>query len=107
MKAEQEAASIIKNLRPSIRGDFITYLPQPGEVIEFCNALGASVVQLHGDLEASELCSIKQQQPRLAIIKSLVIGLYLCETLLKTVNRTVACMNEYVKKNRFDPNTSS
>jgi phosphoribosylanthranilate isomerase len=104
--SEEEASTIIKSLRPPACGVLITYLNQAGDIVEFCNSLGASVVQLHGDIEASELQSIKEHKPRLAIIKSLVIGLHPIEKLLETVKRTAPYVDAYIT-DTFDPNTGA
>lgn len=69
---------------------------QASEIVEFCNLLGVSIVQLHGNIEATELRTIKEQQPDLAIIKSLVIGLHPTQQLLKLVDRTAAYVDAYI-----------
>ena len=51
--SEQAASRIIRSLRPPTRAVLITYLNHAGDIVEFCHSLGASVVQLHGDIEAA------------------------------------------------------
>jgi phosphoribosylanthranilate isomerase len=104
--SEQAAASIIRGLRPPARGVLITYSGHAAEVVELCDALGASVVQLHGDIDASELRKIRQKHPRLAIIKSLVIGLHSAEKLLEIVERTAPLVDAYIT-DTFDPRTGA
>jgi len=104
--SEQAAASIIRGLRPPARGVLITYLGHAAEVVELCDALGAPVVQLHGDIDASELRKIRQKDPRLAIIKSLVIGLHSAEKLLEIVERTAPLVDAYIT-DTFDPRTGA
>ena len=94
--SEEAACLIIKSLEPAGRGVLITYLNQASEIVEFCNLLGVSIVQLHGNVEATELRTIKEQQPDLAIIKSLVIGLHPTQQLLKLVDRTAAYVDAYI-----------
>jgi phosphoribosylanthranilate isomerase len=72
---EEEAAAIIKSLTPPVFGVLITYLDEASEVAAFCHALGARIVQLHGDIERDELKSLKTLDPNLIVIKSLVIGM--------------------------------
>jgi phosphoribosylanthranilate isomerase len=81
-------------------------LGHAAEVVELCDALGASVVQLHGDIDASELRKIRQKHPRLAIIKSLVIGLHSAEKLLEIVERTAPLVDAYIT-DTFDPRTGA
>lgn len=71
---EAEAAAIIRSLRPPVRGVLITYLDQAEAVIAFCHALGARMVQLHGDISTRELARLRQLDTGLTIIKSLVVG---------------------------------
>jgi phosphoribosylanthranilate isomerase len=104
--SEQEAAAIIRNLRPATRAVLITYLNRAGEIVEFCHSLGASIVQLHGEIDTFELPSIKEREPRLAIIKSLVIGLHPVEQLLDLVQRTASYVDAYIT-DTFDPRTGA
>ena len=104
--SEQEASAIIKKLKPPAHGVLITYLNQADEIVEFCDSLGASVVQLHGDIEVSELRRIKEGQPGLTIIKSLVIGLHPIEKLFELVRRTAPYVDAYIT-DTFDPDTGA
>lgn len=104
--SEQEAARIIRSLEPPSWGVLITYLNKANAIIELCNELGAALVQLHGDIEASELRAIKERQPQLSIIKSLVIGLHPIEKLLEIVGRTVSYVDAYIT-DTFDPDTGA
>jgi phosphoribosylanthranilate isomerase len=54
----------------------ITYLDQAEAIAEFCGALGARMVQLHGDISPAELARLREVDPPLTIIKSLVVGLH-------------------------------
>ena len=104
--SEDEAAAIIRSLKPPTRAVLITYLNRAGEIVEFCQSLGASLVQLHGEIDASELRSIKERHPTLAIIKSLVIGLHPVEQLLELVQRTALYVDAYIT-DTFDPSTGA
>ncbi|MFL5494293.1 MAG: phosphoribosylanthranilate isomerase [Gemmatimonadales bacterium] len=73
---EAEAAAIIRSLRPPARGVLITYLAEADAIADFCRALGATLVQLHGDISSGELARLRQLEPGLTIIKSLVVGLH-------------------------------
>src|SRR5215470_17961982 len=52
--SEEAASLIIRSLEPAGLGVLITYLNQASEIVEFCNLLGVSIVQLHGNIEATE-----------------------------------------------------
>ena len=73
---EAEAAAIIRSFRPPVRGVLITYLDQAEAIGGFCRSLGSRMVQLHGDISAAELARLRELDPGLTIIKSLVQGLH-------------------------------
>jgi phosphoribosylanthranilate isomerase len=104
--SEQAAALIIRSLTPPTRGVLITYLHRAEEVVEVCTSLGVSLVQLHGEIEAAELRSIKEHHPGLALIKSLVIGRHPIEQLLKLIERTAAYVDAYIT-DTYDPQTGA
>ena len=82
---EAEAAAIIRSLRPPVRGVLITYLDQAQAIADFCRALGARMVQLHGDISAAELARLRELDPGLRLIKSLVVGLHRMSVLERLV----------------------
>lgn len=73
---EDEAGHIIRSLRPPARGVLITYLERAPAIADFCRALGARMVQVHGDIDPRELAGLRELDPGLTIIKSLVVGLH-------------------------------
>ena len=73
---EAEAAAIIRSFRPPVRGVLITYLDEAEAIGGFCRSLGARMVQLHGDISAAELARLRELDPGLTIIKSLVVGMH-------------------------------
>jgi phosphoribosylanthranilate isomerase len=104
--SEREAAAIIRNLKPPARAVLITYLNRAGEIVDFCRELDTSIVQLHGDIDASELRRINERAPRLTIIKSLVVGLHPMERLLDLVQRSAPSVDAYIT-DTFDPKTGA
>lgn len=72
--SEADAAEIIRNIPPPAFGVAITYQSDADEIVEFMDHLGASIIQLHGDITAREVERIKQLRPNLKVIKSLVVG---------------------------------
>ena len=73
---EADAADIIRSLQPPARGVLITYLNEAEVIADFCRALGARTVQLHGDIASTELKRLRELDPGLTVIKSLVVGLH-------------------------------
>jgi phosphoribosylanthranilate isomerase len=71
--SEDAAAAIVRTLRPPHAAVLITYLDRAAEVVELCRRLGVRRVQLHGPVPAAELAAIKECDPGLLVIKSLVV----------------------------------
>ena len=82
---EAEAAAIIRSFRPPVRGVLITYLDEAEAIASFCRTLGAGMVQLHGDISAAELARLRELDPGLTIIKSLVVGMHPMSVLERLV----------------------
>ena len=103
---EQEAAAIIKSLTPPVFGVAITYLYEATEIAAFCHALGARIVQLHGDIDRDELKRLKTLDPNLTVIKSLVIGI--CDhKALEAMLRELSPFVDAFITDTFDPKTGA
>ena len=59
---EEEAATIIKSLAPPVFGVLITYIHQASEITALCHALGARIVQLHGDIGRDDLAGGRERE---------------------------------------------
>ena len=103
---EEEAAAIIKSLAPPVFGVLITYLHEASEIAAFCHALGARIVQLHGDIERDELKRLKTLDPNLTVIKSLVIGMHEDKTLEALVSKLSPFVDAFIT-DTFDPKTGA
>jgi len=71
--SEADAAAIIRGLPPSCPGVLITYLDRADAILEFCRQLGARHVQLHGNLPPDQAARLRESDPSLFVIKSLVV----------------------------------
>ena len=103
---EEEAAAIIKSLAPPVFGVLITYLHEASEIAAFCHALGARIVQLHGNIERDELKRLKTLDPNLTVIKSLVIGMHEDKTLEALVSKLSPFVDAFIT-DTFDPKTGA
>lgn len=99
---EDEAAAIIKSLAPPVCGVLITYLSEAGEIAAFCHALGARIVQLHGDIAQTELKRLKTLDPNLTVIKSLVVGMRDDKALEATLQELSPFVDAFIT-DTFDP----
>jgi phosphoribosylanthranilate isomerase len=104
--AEEEAAAIIKSLAPPEFGVLITYLDEASEIAACCHALGARIVQLHGDIDRDELMRLKSLDPNLTVIKSLVIGMRDNNALEAMVSELSPFVDAFIT-DTFDPKTGA
>jgi phosphoribosylanthranilate isomerase len=103
---EEKAAVIIKSLAPPVFGVLITYLSRASEIAAFCHALGARIVQLHGEIDRDELERLKSLDPNLIVIKSLLIGLRHDKALEATVSELSPVVDAFIT-DTFDPETGA
>jgi phosphoribosylanthranilate isomerase len=69
----ENAAEIIRTLKPTASALLITYLNRVEEILDFCKRIGTGMVQLHGSIELPELIRLKLLAPDLTVIKSLIV----------------------------------
>jgi phosphoribosylanthranilate isomerase len=69
----EEVSGIIASLGMGDRAVLITYLEKATEIAELAAMLGCRRVQLHGDITAGEVRRLKNSDPGLFLIKSLVV----------------------------------
>lgn len=84
--SEEEAGTIVSQLSFSNHGILITYLNSAEEIKELSKKIGIKIIQLHGDIAVHELIKLKKIFPESKIIKSLIVGKYSEENLLKSIN---------------------
>ena len=66
--SENMTANIIRNC-----GVLITYLTDAVDISGLCRFLGTNIVQVHGEIDESELSKLRRMAPNLLIIKSLIV----------------------------------
>jgi phosphoribosylanthranilate isomerase len=103
---EREAAAIIRSLTPPVFGVLITYLYEATEIAAFCHALGAPIVQIHGDIDRDELKRLKSLDPSLTVIKSLVVGMSDHKVLEATLRKLSPFVDAFIT-DTFDPKTGA
>ncbi|MFW5837776.1 MAG: phosphoribosylanthranilate isomerase, partial [Desulfovibrionaceae bacterium] len=70
---DDAARRLIASLPPGLVPVLITYQRDPDAVAGLCRDLGLQAVQLHGDIDPRELAELRRLDPKLAVIKSLVV----------------------------------
>ena len=103
---EEEAAEIIKAIKPPHSAVLITYLDKAEEIIKFCEELNVNIVQLHGKISKKELIKIKSQKPGLEIFKSLVVAENNFEELVIVLNLLSPYVDAFIT-DTFDPVTGA
>jgi phosphoribosylanthranilate isomerase len=103
---EEEAAAIIKSLAPPVFGVLITYTHEASEIAALCHALGARIVQLHGDIGRDEVKRLKTLAPSLTVIKSLVVGMRDDKALEATARELSPLVDAFIT-DTFDPKTGA
>ncbi|MCE1188997.1 MAG: phosphoribosylanthranilate isomerase [Ignavibacteria bacterium] len=103
---EEQAIEVIKTIMPPFQGVLITYEHTAEDIISFCRKLHVTIVQLHGDITATELQRIKTTAPDIEIIKSLVITGSNTAELESLVNTTAPWVDVYIT-DTFDPATGA
>jgi phosphoribosylanthranilate isomerase len=103
---EAEAAAIIRSLTPPVRGVLITYLGEAEAISRFANALGVRMVQLHGDISVAELRRLREVDPSLTIVKSLVVGLHAVAVLERLVSELAPLVDGFLT-DTFAPDTGA
>jgi phosphoribosylanthranilate isomerase len=103
---ESEAAMIIKSLAPPVFGVPITYIGDANEIAALCHALGARIVQLHGEIGRDELKHLKTLDPTLTVIKSLVVGMHDAGTLEAMSSELSPFVDAFIT-DTFDPRTGA
>jgi phosphoribosylanthranilate isomerase len=104
--SEEEAARIIRSLKPPTTAILITYLDNAQDVIEICRRLGVAGVQLHSDISIAEVRSLRALAPKAFIIKSLVVK----GDNLQELETCIAQHHPYVDAfitDTYDPSTSA
>lgn len=103
---EQQAAEIIKTIKPPHKPVIITYQNHATDIIEFLDYLRANIIQLHGDISLQELKKIKTVRPDITVFKSLVIGKYSQQELVKYINDCAQYIDAFITDS-YNPSTGA
>jgi phosphoribosylanthranilate isomerase len=68
-----EAAAIVCKLRNHATFFLITYLNRAQAIRELCDALSVDMVQLHGQTNLEQIELLRQEAPKLKVVKSLIV----------------------------------
>lgn len=98
---EDMPASEVKSALQKIHSGFepvlITYLRSAKEINDLCKYLGSiRIVQLHSDIQPSEVLNLHRLNPNLFVIKSLIVKDNNLIELKKTIDEYKDCVNAFI-----------
>lgn len=104
--SEDDARRIIASLDLRSRATLITYLSRAEEVCQLASFLGVLNVQLHGDILLEELKLLHGREPRLTVIKSLVVKENNTDDLVHMIDDASLLVDMFIT-DTFDPSTGA
>lgn len=104
--SEEAAREIISELKGPQRAVLISYLTEADAVADFCDELGLSAVQLHGEIPMSELAKLRKNRPDLYLLKSLVVSSDNLPALRQLIDDSSEYVDMYIT-DTFDPKTGA
>ncbi len=104
---EGQAAEVIHAAGIAGKSVCITYEPDPESVAALCRELGVRLVQLHGPVQVEACRRIKELDPGLGIMKSIVVGRDGDMTRLNALLSAYAPFVDAFITDTFDPATGA
>ena len=93
---ESEAREIIKRTGKIDKFTLITYLQNPTEIVDLSNFLAINKVQIHAEVCPKIIEQLKQKNPALKIIKSLIIKQDNLNQIENYINKTYEFVDLYI-----------
>jgi phosphoribosylanthranilate isomerase len=100
------AAAIVSKLRNQATFFLVTYLNRARAIRELCDALSVDMVQLHGQTDLEQIQLLRQEAPKLRIIKSLIVRGGNAGPLIDEVQRYGPSVDSFIT-DTFDPTTGA
>lgn len=104
--SEEVAADLIKAMPATSKPVLITYLNQAEEILKLSRFIRSSVIQLHGEIDLSQLQKLRRLEPDISIIKSLIVRKDNIDQLLHEMNLFSPYV-EFFITDTFDPATGA
>ena len=100
------AVAIVSKLRNHATFFLVTYLNKARAICELCDALSVDMVQLHGQIDHEQIQLLRQEAPKLRIIKSLIVRGGNAGPLIDEVQRYGPSVDLFIT-DTFDPTTGA
>ncbi len=104
--SESDVGRIIEELHIQRQATVITYLRTAGDVLDLCDAVNATNVQIHGEIGVDQLALLRSSRPHLSIIKSLIVRDGSLDDLKTLVQRCEPFVNAFILDS-FDENSGA
>lgn len=104
--SEPNAREIITRLPHNHRGVLISYMTDADAISSFCDELGLTAVQIHGDITVKELARLRAMRPDMFLLKSLVVRHDNADALLHLIDDSAMFVDMYIT-DTFDPATGA
>ena len=101
-----EAAAIVARFGDRATFFLITYLATAKEIAALCATLNVGVVQLHADVDVSELVDLRGAKPGLRIVKSLIVRDDNADGLAGLTTELAPYVDAFIT-DTFDPETGA
>ena len=103
---ELEATQVIARIPAPSFGVLITYLDRAADIAAFCRQLGVRHVQLHGDIGLAELVRLRELEPGLVVIKSLIVRGHNLDALRQEAAGLAGAVDAFIT-DTYDPVTGA
>lgn len=100
----EDAKYIINKIKDKTNPVLITYLDSANNILELCNYLDVSIIQLHGKIMSQQIQKLKADFPNIQIIKSLIVKEDNIEDLSDEINGFSKHVDFFIT-DTFDPAT--
>ncbi|MDA3844357.1 MAG: phosphoribosylanthranilate isomerase [Candidatus Kapabacteria bacterium] len=94
--SEEKASRIISILPDNVKPILITYEDRADEIINMCDMLNCSNVQIHGVILIDQLRKLRKKRKDIFIIKSLVVGRSSNEILYRNMRRYEPLVDAFI-----------
>lgn len=103
---DTQVRDLVKEIPTTTKAVLITYLKEAQSIIELADFIGVKVVQIHSDIQFSELRKLKESRSDISVIKSLVVREDNFNSL-KSMALEVEALVDYFITDTFDPSTGA
>ncbi|MBM4270672.1 MAG: phosphoribosylanthranilate isomerase [Deltaproteobacteria bacterium] len=99
---EEEAALIVRTLKPPRKAVLITYESEAERIVGRCRRIGVEMVQLQGEVSIRQLVRLRELAPHFVVVKSLIVRDHNLAELESSLNMCVPYVDGFIT-DTYDP----